>query len=60
MKKWFIPLLCSLPIMGVLLWLIVGKSVANLATIGLLLACPLSHVFLMKHNGKGGDNHGKK
>lgn len=57
MKKWLIPILCVLPFVGVLLWFIAGKNVGNLLTFGLILACPLSHVFLMKHDhhNEGGD-----
>ena len=55
MKKWLIPLLCALPFVGVALWFLVGKNIGNFATIGLVLACPLSHIFLMR----GGDHkHG--
>ncbi len=50
MKKWLIPVICVLPIAGVVLWFIAGKNLGNMATIGLVLACPLSHVFLMKHD----------
>lgn len=42
-------LLCTLPFLGVLLWFLTGKNIQNLATIGLVLACPLSHLFLMNH-----------
>lgn len=48
------PLLCALPFVGIGLWFLSGKNVGNFATIGLFLACPLSHIFLMKH-----DSHGK-
>lgn len=59
MKKLLLPLLCILPIAGVLLWYISGKNLGNFGTIALVLACPLSHVFLMKHDDhtKGGDHH---
>lgn len=61
MKKWFIPLLCALPFIGVLLWFIAGKNMNTALTLGLILACPLSHVFLMNHHtSEGGDDHGKK
>ena len=49
MKKYLIPLLCALPFIGVALYFITGKNIGNIATIGLVLACPLSHLFLMKH-----------
>ncbi len=52
MKKWLFPILCALPFVGVALWFLAGKNIGNLATIGLILACPLSHIFLVKHNGK--------
>lgn len=54
MKKWLMPLLCVLPVAGIALWFLAGKNIGNVATIGLILACPLSHIFLMKH-----DNHGE-
>lgn len=54
MKKWLVPALCALPFIGIALWVIAGKNLGNLATIGLFLACPLGHLFLMKH-----DDHGK-
>lgn len=59
MKKWLIPALCALHIIGVVLWFIAGKNLGNMATIGLFLACPLSHIFLMKHDDhkKGGEHH---
>lgn len=59
MKKWLLPLVCLLPIAGVILWFIAGKNVGNFATIALVLACPLSHIFLMKghKNEKGGEHH---
>lgn len=50
MKKWFLPILCALPFVGVLLWFIAGKNVNNLVSLGLFLACPLMHLFFMKHN----------
>lgn len=53
MKKWLMPALCALPIVGVALWFIAGKNLGNMATIGLFLACPLSHIFLMKHDDHG-------
>ncbi|MBI4065227.1 DUF2933 domain-containing protein [Candidatus Gottesmanbacteria bacterium] len=60
MKKWLLPALCALPIVGVILWYIVGKNTGNLATFGLILACPLAHIFMMKHdhgNKKGHVDH---
>lgn len=61
MKKWFVPLLCALPIVGVVLWYVVGKNPGNLATLGLVLACPLAHMFLMKHDhGNHSDKEVKK
>ncbi len=65
MKKWLFPIICALPFIGVALWFIAGKNIGNMATLGLILACPLSHIFLMKHtshdhdnkNQKGGDKH---
>lgn len=49
MKKWLLPLLCALPFLGVILWFVAGKNLGNFLTFGLILACPLSHIFLMKH-----------
>ena len=63
MKKYLLPLLCALPILGVLLWFVADKNIGTLATFGLFLACPLSHLFLMKHENhekqktKGGEHH---
>lgn len=49
-------MLCVLPFVGVALWFITGKNVGNLLTFGLILACPLSHIFLMKH-GNNKEKH---
>lgn len=57
MKKWLFPILCALPIVGIVLWYIVGKNPGNLAAFGLVLACPLAHMFFMKHDHK---NHSDK
>ena len=59
MKKWLVPALCALPFVGVLLWLIAGKNLSSLATFALFLACPLGHMFFMKHNNhkEGGEKH---
>ncbi|MBI5448821.1 DUF2933 domain-containing protein [Candidatus Gottesmanbacteria bacterium] len=57
MKKYLPHLLCALPFIGVLLWFIAGKNIGNMVTIGLVLACPLSHLFFMNH---GHDDHQKK
>ncbi len=59
MKKRHIPFLCLLPFLGVGLWYLSGKNIGNLLTFGLVLACPLSHIFLMNHHKKGGEHHGK-
>ena len=59
-KKWLVPILCGLPIIGFILWMIAGKNPGNLLTLGLILACPLSHIFLMKHDGHGRDKHDHK
>ena len=53
MKKWLVPALCSLPFVGIAIWFLAGKNAGNAALIGLALACPLAHVFLMKHDGHG-------
>lgn len=58
MKKWLMPALCALPIVGVVLWFIAGKNLGNFGTIALVLACPLSHIFLMKHDDH--DKHKKE
>ena len=55
-KKWILPILCALPVVGVVLWFIAGKNINNFLTLGFFLACPLSHIFLMKHH-KGNDDH---
>lgn len=57
MKKFLLPLICVLPFVGIILWFVAGKNIGNLATIGLFLACPLAHIFLMKHDHHG---HHKK
>jgi hypothetical protein len=62
MKKWLVPLLCALPFVGIAIWFIAGKNTGNAAILGLALACPLSHIFLMKHDHghptkNGGDDH---
>ena len=50
MKKW---ILCAVPILGVFLWYASGQNIATFAMLGLVLACPLGHMFLMKHDGHG-------
>lgn len=56
-------LFCALPFLGVLVWFLAGKNIGNMATIGLVLACPLSHLFFMNHGQhdhakkKGGEHH---
>lgn len=57
MKKWTIPVLCALPFVGIALWFLYDKNLGNLATIGLILACPLSHIFLMRHDSHSGHRH---
>lgn len=49
MKKWLVPMLCVLPFLGIALWFIAGRNVGNALFYGLILACPLSHIFLMKY-----------
>lgn len=58
-KKFLIPLLCVLPFIGIAIWFVARKNAGNLLTWGLILACPLSHMFLMKHDHhvKGGEHH---
>lgn len=58
MKKKLFPILCALPFIGVTLWFLAGKNIGNFATIGLVLACPLAHIFLMKHTDH--NQHHKK
>ena len=48
------------PLIGFILWMIAGKNPGNLLTLGLILACPLSHIFLMKNDGHGRDKHDHK
>ena len=52
MKKFLVPLLCALPFVGIALWFFAGKNIGNFLTFGLILACPLSHMFLMGHGDK--------
>lgn len=66
MKNKILVLVCLLPIAGVLLWRFSGGSWGSFFTWSLVLACPLSHLFLMKHDHKehaeekkGGENDGK-
>lgn len=49
MKKWLVPILCLLPFLGIGLWFLAGKNIGNALFYGLILACPLSHMFFMKH-----------
>lgn len=49
MKKWLLPIFCVLPFVGVAIWFLAGKNAGGLLTWGLILVCPLSHVFFMKH-----------
>ncbi|KKU25129.1 MAG: hypothetical protein UX37_C0030G0002 [Microgenomates group bacterium GW2011_GWA2_46_16] len=51
-KKRLALILCALPFIGIALWLLAGKNAGNLLTWGLILACPLSHMFLMGHGDK--------
>lgn len=53
MKKRLILMLCALPLVGVILWFIAGKNTGNLLPFGIMLACPLLHLFM----GHGGHNH---
>lgn len=55
MKKWLIPALCALPLVGIALWFFSGKNIGNFATIALFLACPLLHLTM----GHGGNDHHK-
>ncbi|MBI3342923.1 DUF2933 domain-containing protein [Candidatus Gottesmanbacteria bacterium] len=57
MKKWLIPMLCALPFVGIAIWFIAGKNAGNALVYGLILACPLSHVFLMRHNHEKEHKH---
>lgn len=54
-------LLCTIPIAGGAIYLAAGGNVNTLLTFGLIAACPLMHVFMMKdHNNpkkKGGEHH---
>ena len=60
MKKKLLYLLCALPFVGVVLWFVAGKNLGTMATFALVLACPLSHVFLMKHDAHDHKEHGEK
>lgn len=55
-KKWFLPLLCTLPVAGILLWFLAGQNLNNFALFTLFLACPLSHL-LLHHEGHHGKSH---
>ena len=69
-KKHLFHILCLLPITGFLFWLILNQNVGNVLMLGLVLVCPLSHIFLMRHsdghegchsdNKNQGDSHEKK
>lgn len=52
MKKRLMLVLCVLPVAAVVFWFIAGKNIGNLATIGFVLVCPLSHLLFMKHDHK--------
>lgn len=60
MKKWLVPVLCALPFVGVGLWFLAGKNLGSVATIGLILACPLLHLLFMRHDGHSGHRHNGK
>lgn len=61
MKKWLMPALCALPFVGIAVWFLAGKNIGSLAALGLFLACPLGHMFLMKHDDHGNHkNHDDK
>lgn len=47
----YVPILCAIPFIGIALWLLAGKHPENLLTMGLVFACPLSHLLLMRHDG---------
>lgn len=51
-KKYLVPLLCLLPVVVFLLWNLSGSNLGSFLSFGIILACPLSHVFFMKHDGK--------
>ncbi len=50
MKKGvLVSLLCILPASLLVAWIAAGKNLQNLALFALVLACPLSHAFFMRH-----------
>ena len=52
--------ICLLAVAAALLTIVVfGVPAGTVATFGVLLACPLMHVFMMKGHGHGED-HSKK
>lgn len=59
-KKYLVPILCVFPIVIFLLWNFSGRNLGNFLSFGILLACPLSHFFLMRSHGKNGCEHDDK
>lgn len=43
-------LLCTIPLAGGAIYLAAGGNVNTLLTFGLIAACPLMHMFMMKHD----------
>lgn len=58
-RKW--PYVCAIGIVGAIVGLVIFKiSPANLLFYGIMLACPLVHVFMMKDHGSHKDTKSEK
>lgn len=57
--KGFLPYLCAIPIIGIMVLWLAPNLGNNLPLLGLLLLCPLMHIFMMKDHGHehDHDNH---
>lgn len=52
-KSWLFVLVCLVPIVALAAVFVFGLSVSNTLLLLLILACPLSHFFLMGHGSHG-------
>lgn len=59
-KKYLVPILCLSPIVVFLLWNLSGRNSGSFLSFGIILACPLFHIFLMKHDGKNECKHNEQ
>lgn len=58
MKKYLLSILCLLPLGAALIYFLASKTNTNLASLGILLICPLTHILFMGHQHKDGvSNH---